>query len=73
MKKGKNFARKLFRANKRQKGQGMTEYIIIVVLIAIALIAAVKLFGTTLRDIWRGSTVKLQTEVLPSAGGGSGT
>lgn len=29
-----------------QKGQGMTEYILIVALIAVAVIASVKLFGT---------------------------
>jgi Flp pilus assembly pilin Flp len=34
----------------RQAGQGMTEYIIIVALIAVAAIAVVQLFGTTVRS-----------------------
>jgi Flp pilus assembly pilin Flp len=34
----------------RQAGQGMTEYIIIVALIAVAAIAVVQLFGTTVRN-----------------------
>jgi type IV pilus assembly protein PilA len=33
----------------RQTGQGMTEYIIIVALIAVAAIAVTQLFGTTVR------------------------
>ena len=36
--------------NKRIKGQGMTEYIIIVALIAIAAIGAFTLFGKTARN-----------------------
>jgi type IV pilus assembly protein PilA len=32
--------------NKKQSGQGMTEYILIVALIAVAVIAAVKIFGS---------------------------
>jgi type IV pilus assembly protein PilA len=34
----------------RQKGQGMTEYVIIVALIAIAAIAVYQLFGNTVRN-----------------------
>ncbi|WP_428505752.1 hypothetical protein [Roseateles sp.] len=37
-------------AKRRQQGQGMTEYIIIVALIAIAAIAVYQLFGNTLRS-----------------------
>jgi type IV pilus assembly protein PilA len=41
----------LLRAKKaRQRGQGMTEYIIIVALIAIAAIAVYQLFGNTVRS-----------------------
>jgi Flp pilus assembly pilin Flp len=36
--------------NKNQSGQGMTEYILIVALIAVAVIAAVKLFGTNVSN-----------------------
>jgi len=34
----------------KQRGQGMTEYIIIVALIAVAAIAVTQLFGATVRD-----------------------
>jgi Flp pilus assembly pilin Flp len=34
----------------RQRGQGMTEYIIIVALIAVAAIAVTQLFGATIRN-----------------------
>jgi type IV pilus assembly protein PilA len=37
-------------AASRQRGQGMTEYIIIVALIAIAAIAVYQLFGNTIRN-----------------------
>ena len=40
------------KAKKRRKGQGMTEYIIIVALIAIAAIGVVTLFGNNLRRIF---------------------
>lgn len=42
------------RAPKRFLGQGMTEYIIIVALIAIAAIAVVSLFGGTVRSQMAG-------------------
>ena len=35
---------------KRKKGQGMTEYILIIALIAILVIAGVKFFGRTVKD-----------------------
>jgi len=37
---------------KRKKGQGMTEYIIIVALIAIAAIGVVSLFGDNIRTLF---------------------
>ena len=55
---------KRVRKNGKQSGQGMTEYIIIVGLIAIFLIAAVKAFGTTLDSVWQKSKDKIQTEVI---------
>ena len=72
MNKAKRFARKLFKARRGQEGQGMTEYIIIVVLIAIFLIAAVKLFGGSLDKLFRGSSTKLDSDVGGALGGGSG-
>jgi Flp pilus assembly pilin Flp len=38
----------------KQKGQGMTEYIIIVALIAVAAIATTQLFGATIRNQMAG-------------------
>ena len=40
------------KSRRRRKGQGMTEYIIIVALIAIAAIGVVTLFGDNLRKIF---------------------
>jgi len=42
-----------------EDAQGMTEYIIIVALIAIAAIAVVTLFGDKIRELFKGSTEKL--------------
>jgi Flp pilus assembly pilin Flp len=36
--------------NQKQSGQGMTEYILIVALIAVAVIGAVKIFGSKVND-----------------------
>jgi type IV pilus assembly protein PilA len=41
-------------AFRKQKGQGMTEYIIIVALIAVAAIAVTQLFGATVRNQMAG-------------------
>ena len=40
------------RGRRRQRGQGMTEYIIIVALIAIGAIAVVTLFGNNIRALF---------------------
>ncbi|MBI3070684.1 MAG: hypothetical protein HYY84_01025 [Deltaproteobacteria bacterium] len=47
--------RKLARRNVRTFGQGMTEYIIIVALIAIAAIGVVTLFGDQIRNLFTSS------------------
>lgn len=44
-----NFLKLRLRKQHTQTGQGMTEYIIIVALIAVAAIAVTQLFGTTVR------------------------
>jgi len=44
-----NFVKFRLRKQRKQTGQGMTEYIIIVALIAVAAIAVTQLFGTTVR------------------------
>jgi Flp pilus assembly pilin Flp len=55
--------RKLLRRLRRdQRGQGLTEYIIIVALIAIAAIGVVTLFGDNIRDIFAGASDALAGE-----------
>ena len=44
----------------RRRGQGMTEYIIIVALVAIASIAVVTIFGDQIRELFSASTQNLQ-------------
>ena len=57
--------------NKRTKrSQGMTEYIIIVGLIAIFVIAAVKIFGGTVNEGFTKSEGKLKTDVIGAINGG---
>lgn len=48
--------------SRRRKGQGMTEYIIIVALIAIAAIGVVTIFGDNIRDLFAGATNALAGE-----------
>lgn len=52
-------AKKFFASLKRQFGQGMTEYIIIVALIAIAAIGAFTFFGQTVRQQLAGVATEL--------------
>lgn len=47
----------------RRRGQGMTEYIIIVALIAIAAIGVITLFGDNIRKLFGGSAEALAGEV----------
>jgi pilus assembly protein Flp/PilA len=46
----------------RRRGQGMTEYIIIVALIAVAAIGVVTIFGDNIRDLFAGATNALAGE-----------
>jgi type IV pilus assembly protein PilA len=55
----------IFSMKRAQRGQGMTEYIIIVALIAIASIAVYQLFGNTVRN----QTAAIANELA----GGNGT
>ena len=52
----RRFLRKLF---KSQSGQGMSEYLIIVALIAIAAIGVVTVFGRDIRELFSGTTDSL--------------
>lgn len=47
---------------KKEVGQGMTEYIIIVALIAVAAIGVVTLFGDEIRDMFGASSSALSGE-----------
>jgi Flp pilus assembly pilin Flp len=51
----KKLMQKIRTRRAQRKGQGMTEYIIIVALIAIATIAVVTLFGDNLRQLFGAS------------------
>ncbi len=52
----------------KSRAQGMTEYIIIVAMIAIAAILVVKIFGKNLRAVFKGASesVKTGTVVAPA-------
>ena len=54
-----NVVRKINGSPRRQRGQGMTEYIIIVALIAIAAITVVSFFGGTVRSQMSGMAQEL--------------
>ena len=56
----------------RRRGQGMTEYIIIVGLIAILLVPAVNLFKKALGDAFQKSTNEINTKVTSQIGGPGG-
>jgi Flp pilus assembly pilin Flp len=55
---------------RKNRGQGMTEYIIIVALIAIAAIGVITLFGNNIRRLFGASADALagQTAVTPDTG-----
>jgi pilus assembly protein Flp/PilA len=44
-----------------ESGQGMTEYILIVALIAVAAIVAVKMFGTQITALFTSNAAKITT------------
>ncbi|OGS23305.1 MAG: hypothetical protein A2252_09495 [Elusimicrobia bacterium RIFOXYA2_FULL_39_19] len=45
-----------------ENGQGMTEYILIIGLVAVICVVAVKTFGTQINDLINGSVGKLKKE-----------
>ena len=59
--------RPAFRRVKRDEGQGMTEYIIIVALIAIAAIGVVTVFGQNIRALFGASTSSLAGDTAVQA------
>jgi pilus assembly protein Flp/PilA len=57
--------RKLFRS---ESGQGMSEYLIIVALVAVAAIAIVSLFGNNIRTLFANSTNALAGQTANAQG-----
>lgn len=51
--------RNLLRKLKGQSGQGMTEYLLIVALIALAAIGVITVFGRDIRELFSGTTDSL--------------
>ena len=47
---------------KNNKGQGMVEYILIIVLVVVVVIAGVKMFGDKVYNMFHDSTEKISTE-----------
>ena len=47
---------------RNNKGQGMVEYILIIVLVVIVVIAGVKMFGGKVNTMFQDSTQKISTE-----------
>jgi pilus assembly protein Flp/PilA len=60
--------RLLKRLRREDSGQGMTEYIIIVALIAIAAIGVVTIFGDNIRKLFAASTNALAGETAVQTG-----
>jgi len=60
--------RRFLRKMKSQSGQGMSEYLIIVALIAIAAIGVVTVFGTDIRDLFSASTGALSGQAVQNTG-----
>ncbi len=55
--------------NKKQSGQGMTEYILIVALIAVAVIAAVKIFGSSVSTGFSNASSQISGNTSNNAAG----
>ena len=48
------------KTNRKQTGQGMAEYIIIVMLVAILVLIAVKLFGNSVKNQFNNATSEIE-------------
>ena len=61
----------MFRGRKRRRGQATTEYILIVVLVAVLSIGIITVFGNQIRDLFRVATERMggdKSSVLDTAG-----
>ncbi|OQA92292.1 MAG: Flp/Fap pilin component [Elusimicrobia bacterium ADurb.Bin231] len=52
----------MIRFFKDESGQGMTEYVLVIALIAVVCIVAIKLFGSQIKDLIVRSTRKIKDE-----------
>lgn len=67
----KNFFRNLF---KDESGQGMVEYGLIIALIAVVVIAGLKILGPKISDMFKGISENLNVpNASTTAGGNTGT
>lgn len=57
----------------KQRGQGLVEYILIVALIAILVIAAIKIFGKKVGKSFTESATTIESEVKGAKSEGEGT
>lgn len=55
---------------RNQKGQGLAEYIIIVIVVAIIVLVAVKLFGKSIYSQFSSATYDIDQLQTPDEGGG---
>ena len=61
----------MFRGHKSRRGQATTEYILIVVLVAVLSIGIITVFGNQIRDLFRVATERMggdKSSVLDTAG-----
>jgi Tfp pilus assembly protein FimT len=66
-------AMNVFHATRRQRGQGMTEYLVVVALIAVAAIGVYTLFGQTLRNQTAGLALEVAGQDAGAAIAGATT
>ncbi|HWV38240.1 MAG TPA: hypothetical protein VN033_07145 [Vulgatibacter sp.] len=68
MKKARNPIHSACRSTRRQAGQGMTEYIVIVALVAVAAIGVVTVFGDNVRQLFATAASGLAGEASSDSG-----
>ena len=61
--------RRLQDMKKGERAQGMTEYIIIVALIALVAVAGVKIFGSKIANLFQNKATQIETETGGSSSG----
>ena len=59
--------------NRKTKGQGATDYVLILVLVAIGSIAVITFFGDNIRGLFVDSSARLQGDTETKSNDGAGT